>query len=85
MTREQKAAWADFKQEMPWLCESDRATMEVAAVLRAEYTANAHQLSMAKLNLYRQLLAVMGGTPRDRNGVTRLPQPEEAPQEYFGE
>jgi len=78
MPADHRRAWAMFCEELPWLAESDRATLEVACALRAEFMSNGRQLSNAKLGMYRQLLAQLGGTPRDRNGVRKLPEGEAA-------
>ena len=72
-TKEQREAWAQFADEMPWLGKSDRTVVEVASRLRAAMTADP-LFPMAGFAQLRMCLSSMGGTPSDR---TKVPAPNE--------
>jgi hypothetical protein len=69
MTAEQGRAWAMFVREIPWLCESDRGLVEIAATIRARLIAR-EACGLSVLNLLRLCLAQMGGSPSDRSKVS---------------
>jgi hypothetical protein len=73
MSKGQIAAWKAFQHEIPWLAESDRTLVEIAAVIRARLMAG-EDVGVQALNLLRQALGQMGGTPADR---TRIETPED--------
>jgi len=84
MPTEQLSAWRKFVAEMPWLCESDRAIVELACRLRAAIESG-KPVASGELTLYRQTLAQLGGTPADRHRVTIWPTiDEEEPSERNG-
>jgi hypothetical protein len=59
--------WNDFRREVPWLKESDRATVMVAAKLRAKLlTDDATDRDIGKL---LSCLSRMGATPADRSRI----------------
>jgi hypothetical protein len=78
MSDAQRKAWAMFQHEIPWLCESDRALVEVAATIRARLMAG-EAVPTASLNLLRLCCAQMGGSPSDRSRVNVVEQPNEDP------
>jgi hypothetical protein len=69
----QIAAWEAFQREIPWLAESDRTLVEIAVTIRARLMAG-EEVGVQALNLLRQALGQMGGTPADRS---RIETPEE--------
>jgi hypothetical protein len=73
MKEGQIAAWEAFQREIPWLAESDRTLLEIAVTIRARLIAG-EEVGVQALNLLRQALGQMGGTPADR---TRIETPEE--------
>jgi hypothetical protein len=73
MSKGQIAAWKAFQREIPWLAESDRTLVEIAVVIRARLMAG-EEVGVQALNLLRQAIGQMGGTPADR---TRVETPEE--------
>jgi hypothetical protein len=73
MKEGQIAAWEAFQREIPWLAESDRTLLEIAAVIRARLMAG-EDVGIQALNLLRQAVGQMGGTPADR---TRIEMPED--------
>jgi len=63
----ERVMWADFKREVTWLMESDRATVIVASKLRAKVMTD-----IATDKDYGKLLSClsrMGATPADRSKI----------------
>lgn len=80
----QALAWASFQRELPWLCERDRALVEIASVIRSRLMSG-EDVGVQALNLLRQALGQMGATPAD---ATRVPagsddEPERPEDAYF--
>lgn len=75
MGGEQRVAWKIFQREIPWLNESHRGLVEIAAVIRARL-ASGEEVGVQALNLLRQCLGQMGATPSDASKVT-LPEDDE--------
>ena len=69
-TPEQVKAWASLADEFPWLCKSDRALVEVAAVFRARFWKDPEGMGVNALAQYRLCLSEMGGTPAARSKVS---------------
>jgi hypothetical protein len=68
MTTEQRKAWGMFAREFPWLRESDRGLVEIAATVRARLIAG-DDVGLSALNMLRLCYAQMGGSPSDRSKV----------------
>lgn len=69
MGGEQRAAWKVFQREIPWLTESHRGLVEIAAIIRARL-ATGEEVGVQALNLLRQCLGQMGATPADASKVS---------------
>lgn len=63
-----KRAWEGFKRELPWLMESDRAMIEIAAKLRGSLLAGA-DFGEGKMKLLQTILSKLGATPTDRSKI----------------
>lgn len=74
-------AWEGFKRELPWLMESDRALVEIAATVRGRLLAG-KDVGTTALSMLQSILSKMGATPADR---TKVSAPDEEPEEdeYF--
>ena len=82
MSKEQKAVWAQFALELPWLNGSHRALLEIAVNVRTRLIAG-QDVGVQAMNLLRQCLGQMGATPADATKVV-LPDGEESdPDEAF--
>src|SRR4051812_23045388 len=57
----ERAAWTHFRREVPWRCESHRALLEIACLLRARLARG--DTSTKATGLLRQCLGQMGATP----------------------
>lgn len=75
MDGDQIAAWESFRSEIPWLMESDRGLMEIAAKLRARNRTDP-EMGVSAMNQLRMCLAQMGATPADRTKVAVPDEPE---------
>lgn len=76
-----REAWLSFVAELPWLVESDRSLLEIAAELRGKLRAD----PVAGVNLlqtYSAVLSKLGATPADRSRIT-MPNDEDERDEFF--
>lgn len=64
LSEAQRDAWQEFNYEMPWLRESHRAFIGIAAILRARLAAGG-DMGVQAMNLLRLCLGQMGATPTD--------------------
>ncbi|WP_226627958.1 hypothetical protein [Alloyangia pacifica] len=69
----QRAAWAKFKVELPWLVEADRAMVEMASIVRSLIEDTPAAVSAAMIREYRQQLSALGATPTARSKVNDMP------------
>jgi hypothetical protein len=76
------SAWHGFKQEMPWLAESDRTLVEVAARLRGRMIRDP-DMGVNALAQLRLCLQAMGGTPSDRSKVGAPDEESDDPADQF--
>jgi hypothetical protein len=74
-TNKSKSAWLLFKREIPWLTESHRMLVGLAANIQGRVMAN-QDVGVQALNLLRQCLGSMGATPSDASKVT-LPEDDD--------
>ena len=70
-----RSAWILFQREIPWLNESHRMLVGLAANIQGRVMAN-QECGVQALNLLRQCLGQMGATPSDASKVT-LPGDDE--------
>ena len=77
-----KAAWESFKRELPWLAESDRSLVEIAAHVRGRLIGG-EDVGVTALSMLQSILSKMGASPADRSKVM-VPDGEEAKDEFFG-
>jgi hypothetical protein len=82
LTEGQVAAWKAFQREIPWLAESDRALVEIAATIRARLMAG-EEVGVQALNLLRQAVAQMGGTPADRTRIETAEDDVDDPTAHY--
>jgi hypothetical protein len=78
----QRAAWNQFRREVPWLMESDRALVEIASYLRARLMAG-EDVGAGAMNQLRMCAAQMGATPADRSKVAVPAEPDDDPADRF--
>lgn len=71
-----------FTAELPWLVESDRLMIEIAATLRAPLIADKGTV-INNTPVYLTILSKLGSTPADRSRIRPLMDPEDE-GEFFG-
>jgi hypothetical protein len=64
MTKEQKAAWKTFRDELSWLDSSHRCLLEIASTIRPRVMTGADN-GVKAMNLLRMCLGQLGATPAD--------------------
>src|SRR3954447_24065563 len=77
-----RAAWDLFRRKVPWLMESDRVLVEIAAYLRARVMVD-EDLSIGAMNQLLMCAAQMGATPAVRSKIALLDEPDENPADRF--
>lgn len=70
-----RTAWMTFTKEIPWLNETHRSFLEIAANIRGRLMTG-QEVGVQALNLLRQCLGQMGATPADATKVS-FPDGEE--------
>lgn len=70
-----KSAWQLFNKELPWLNESHRMLVGMAANIQGRFMAG-QDVGVQAMNLLRQMLGQMGATPADATKIT-VPDDEE--------
>ena len=78
----QRTAWNLIRREVPWLTETDRALVEIAAYLRARIMAGG-EVGVGAMNQLRLCAAQMGATPADRSKVAAPAEPDDDPTDRF--
>jgi hypothetical protein len=78
----QRAAWDLIRREVPWLMESDRVLVEIAAYIRARVMAG-DEVGVSALNQLRMCMAQMGATPADWSKVAAPDGPDDDPADRF--
>jgi hypothetical protein len=72
MSDPQKEAWAEFKDELPWLNSSHRALLRVACILRVRM--DGADVGVNQIQTYSAILSKLGATPVDE---TRMSVPDD--------
>lgn len=68
-TSKAKSAWLLFQNELPWLNQSHRTLVGMAANIQGRIMAN-QDVGVQAMNLLRQMLGQMGATPADATKIT---------------
>ncbi|RUW49795.1 hypothetical protein EOA32_21425 [Mesorhizobium sp. M1A.F.Ca.ET.072.01.1.1] len=71
-----KSAWQLFHKELPWLNESHRMLVGIAANIQGRIMAG-QEGGVQAMNLLRQMLGQMGATPADATKITVADDDEE--------
>src|SRR4051794_14650312 len=75
MNNGQRTAWNLIRHEVPWLTETDRVLVEIAAYLRARIMAG-EEVGVGAMNQLRKCARQMGPTPVDRTKVAVPGEPD---------
>lgn len=76
-TSKAKSAWQLFHKELPWLNESHRMLVGMAANIQGRLMAG-QEVGVQAMNLLRQMLGQMGATPADATKITVADDAEDA-------
>ncbi|MGX9144991.1 hypothetical protein [Mesorhizobium sp. 128a] len=68
-TSKTKSAWHLFQKDMPWLNQSHRILVGMAAGIQGRIMAG-QEVGVQSMNLLRQMLGQMGATPADATKIT---------------
>src|SRR3954453_2818932 len=82
MNNGQRVAWNQFRREIPWLMESDRALVEIASYLRARIMAG-EEGGVGAMNQLRMWAAQRGAPPARRSKVAGPAEPDDDPADRF--
>jgi len=82
MTLEQRDAWSDFCDELPWLNSSHRALLQVACILRARLNADS-EIGVNQLQTYSAILSKLAATPVDETKVNHGDDSDDDPADAF--
>lgn len=82
LTEKGQEAWEAYKRELPWLAESDRSLVEIAAHVRGRLLGG-EDVGVTALSMLQSILSKMGASPADRSKVS-APDGEEPEDEFFG-
>ena len=82
MEDSQRAAWELSRREVPWLMESDRVLVEIAACIRARVMAG-EEVGVGVLNQLRMCMAQMRATPADRSKLAMPDEPDGDPADAY--
>ncbi len=78
-----RRAWLSFTAELPWLMESDRAMVEVAATMRARLRSG-DGVGVNVLQAYSSVLSKLAATPVDRTRVNfAIDDDDDLADKYF--
>jgi hypothetical protein len=70
MRPDQRLAWLEIERLAPWLTQSDRIAVEVAAYLLARFRADPSTMQPAYCTRLETMLGRLGLTPSDRSKVS---------------
>lgn len=82
MTAQQRAAWKECVEEMPWLHSGHRQILRVACVLIAR-VANEPDVPVGALTALHVALSKLGATPTDETKVNHGDSEEDDPTDEF--
>jgi hypothetical protein len=80
----EREAWKTFREDLPWLNKSHRMLVAIASGILGRLIAG-EDLNAAEMNLLRQCIGSMGGTPSDASKVSVPDQdePDDPSAKYF--
>ena len=82
MTDGQKAAWAEFTSELPWLNSSHRQLLRMACMLVARMDEDA-EFGVSATKALSSILSKLGATPVDESKINYDGASTEEPEDKF--
>lgn len=83
MTPEQKLAWKEFQDEMPWLNSGHRVLVRLASVWAAKLDDPEGDFGVSATQALSSILSKLGATPVDETKVNHGDGDEEDPADRF--
>ena len=84
LTLYQRRAFERFRTEIPWLKESHRLLVEIAATLRAKILDPETLPDLKELQELRRILGQLGATPADESKIQHGAEEEDPDDAFFG-
>lgn len=82
MTEAQKAAWAEFQRDLPWLTSSHRVLLRLACMWTARL--DQPEFGVSATQALSSILSKLGATPADETKVNHGEGDEDDDDEFFG-
>lgn len=83
MTEQQKAAWAEYQRELPWLNSGHRALLRLACIWTARM--DDADFGVSATQALSSILSKLGATPVDETKVNHTGEEEaDSSDEFFG-
>lgn len=82
MTDEQKAAWEEFRQDLPWLDSSHRRLLHAACVMAVRLDEQP-ELGVNQIQTFVSILSKLGATPTEQTKVKHHGEEEVDPADAF--
>jgi hypothetical protein len=85
MTADQRAAWEEFRAELPWLNSSHRVLLRLACLWTAKLNDPAADFGVSATQALSSILSKLAATPVDETKVSSGGDEESDPaDEFFG-
>lgn len=81
MTEPQRAAWAEYQRELPWLSSSHRPLLRLACIWTARMEDD--EFGVSATQALSSILSKLGATPVDETKVNHADGDEEDPTDKF--
>jgi hypothetical protein len=81
MTDSQRAAWAEYQRELPWLTSSHRPLLRLACIWTARM--DDAEFGVSATQALSSILSKLGATPVDETKVNHADGEEEDPADRF--
>lgn len=81
MTEPQKAAWAEYQHELPWLNSAHRPLLRLACIWTARMEED--EFGVSATQALSSILSKLGATPVDETKVNHGSEEEEDPADKF--
>lgn len=82
MTEAQKAAWAEIRNDIPWVNSSHRMLVRMASVLSARMDEE-DGIGVSAMQTLSSILSKLGATPVDESKVNHGDDADEDPSDQF--
>lgn len=81
MTAEQKEAWEEFREELPWLNSFHRGLVRAACILRVRM--DDPDVGVNQIQTYSAMLSKLAATPVDETKIGFTDEAEDPDEQFF--